>query len=69
MQQPPIWKSNIEFLRKLNTALPCNPAVSFLAYDPKDANTDLKEGICTPCSPHNMYNNQYMDTAQMSISR
>ncbi|KAM7245052.1 hypothetical protein CapIbe_003578, partial [Capra ibex] len=33
---------------KLNTALPCNPAVSFLGIDPKDANTGSRRGICTP---------------------
>jgi hypothetical protein len=42
----PLWKSILRFLKKLNTELPCDPAISLLY--PKECKSAYNRHICTP---------------------
>ena len=37
----PIWETVWQFLNKLNTLLPCDPAITFLDIYPTESKTDV----------------------------
>ena len=44
----PLWKTIWRFLKKLNIALPYNPAIPLLGIYPKKMKTLIPKDICTP---------------------
>ena len=64
----PLWKTVWRFLKKLETELPCDPAISLLRIYPRDTGVMFRKGLIHP----NVYssttnNSQSMGRAQMSI--
>ena len=46
----PLWKTIWNFLRKLKTELPFDPAIPLLGLYPKNPETPIQKNLCTPIS-------------------
>ena len=44
----PVWKTVWNFLRKLKTELPFDPAIPLLGLYPKNPETLVQKNLCTP---------------------
>ena len=44
----PLWKTIWNFLRKLKTELPFDPAIPLLGLYPKNTETPIQKNLCTP---------------------
>ena len=44
----PLWKTLWNFLRKLKTELPFDPAIPLLGLYPKNPETPVQKNLCTP---------------------
>ena len=62
----PFWKTVWQFLKKLETELPCDPAIALLSIYPKDTNVVIRRGTCH-INPNvlssNVHNSQTMERA------
>jgi hypothetical protein len=65
----PLWKSVWQFLRKLETVLPEEPAIPLLGIYPEDAPTYNKDSCFTMFIAALLYNSQKLERTQMSLNR
>jgi hypothetical protein len=68
----PLWKSVWRFLRKLDIVLPVDPAIPLLGIYPEDAptcNNYVHINMFHYVHSNHIYNNQKVETTQMSLNR
>jgi hypothetical protein len=63
-----LWKSVWQFLRKLDIVLPEDPTISLLGIYPKYAPKYNKD-TCPTIFIRLIYNNQKLETTEMSLNR
>ena len=61
-----LWRTGWSFLKKLKIELPYDPAIPLLGIYPEKKKTNLKRYMHSNVYSSTIYDNQYMETAEVT---